>query len=77
VSSFAVTAHQNEGETMKANFMVKVEDAKLSDIQKALKAAGIAVRSIIQVYKEDVKDKNEGEQIEKESNDKENDKKTG
>ena len=38
---------------MNANFMVKVEDAKLPDIQKALKAAGIKVRSIIEVYKED------------------------
>ncbi len=38
---------------MKANFMVKVEDARLPDIQKALKAAGIKVRSIIEVYKED------------------------
>ncbi len=37
---------------MKANFMVKVEDARLPDIQKALKAAGIKVRSIIEVYKE-------------------------
>ena len=37
---------------MNANFMVKVEDAKLPDIQKALKAAGIKVRSIIEVYKE-------------------------
>jgi len=38
---------------MKANFMVKVEDAKLPDIQKALKSAGIKVRSIIEIYKED------------------------
>ncbi len=45
---------------MNANFMVKVEDAKLPDIQKALKAAGIKVRSIIQVYKEE-KEKKEVE----------------
>jgi len=45
---------------MNANFMVKVEDAKLPDIQKALKAAGIKVRSIIEVYKEDVSKKKEG-----------------
>ncbi len=38
---------------MNANFMVKVEDAKLPDIQKALKAAGIKVRSIIEIYKEE------------------------
>jgi len=37
---------------MKNNFMVKVEDAKLPDIQKALKAAGIKVRSIVELYKE-------------------------
>lgn len=40
---------------MNSNFMVKVEDAKLPDIQKALKAAGIKVRSIIEVYKEGAK----------------------
>jgi hypothetical protein len=40
---------------MKANFMVKVEDARLPDIQKALKAAGIKLRSIIEVYKEEDK----------------------
>jgi len=37
---------------MNSNFMVKVEDAKLPDIQKALKAAGIKVRSVVEVYKE-------------------------
>jgi len=37
---------------MKANFMVKVEDAKTLDIQKALQAAGIKVRSIQEVHKE-------------------------
>ncbi|MGW8272276.1 MAG: hypothetical protein ACWGN7_02685 [Thermodesulfovibrionales bacterium] len=37
---------------MNNNFMVKTEDAKLPDIQKALKAAGIKVRSIIELYKE-------------------------
>lgn len=37
---------------MNRNFMVKVTDAKLVDVQKALKAAGIQVRSIIEVYKE-------------------------
>jgi len=38
---------------MNSNFMVKVEDAKLPDVQKALQQAGIKVRSIIEVYKED------------------------
>ncbi len=40
---------------MNNNFMVKVEDAKLPDIQKALQQAGIKVRSIIEVFKEEVK----------------------
>jgi hypothetical protein len=34
---------------------VKVEDAKLPDVQKALQQAGIKVRSIIEVFKEEVK----------------------
>jgi hypothetical protein len=36
-----------------SNFIVKVTDAKLTDIQKALEQAGIKVRSIIEVFKED------------------------
>jgi hypothetical protein len=40
--------------------MVKVEDAKLPDIQKALKAAGIKVRSIIEIFKEEL-GKSEGQ----------------
>jgi len=35
-----------------SNFMVKVTDAKLIDVQKALQAAGIKVRSIIEIFKE-------------------------
>jgi hypothetical protein len=38
-----------------SNFMVKVEDAKLPDVQKALQQAGIKVRSIIEVFKEEIK----------------------
>lgn len=34
------------------NYIVKVTDAKLTDIQKALEHAGIKVRSIIEVFKE-------------------------
>ena len=37
---------------MNINYILKVEDAKLTDIQKALTAAGIKVRSIQEVYKE-------------------------
>jgi len=36
-----------------SNFMVKVVDSKLPDIQKALQQAGIQVRSIIEVFKEE------------------------
>lgn len=35
------------------NFMVKVTDAKLVDVQKALEQSGIKVRSIIEVFKEE------------------------
>jgi hypothetical protein len=35
------------------NFILKVEDSSASDIQKALVAAGIKVRSLIEVYKEE------------------------
>lgn len=37
---------------MNVNYIVKVEDAKMADIQKALKDGGIKVRSIQEVYKE-------------------------
>ena len=38
---------------MNSNFILKVEDAKLPDIQKALQQAGIKVRSILEVFKEE------------------------
>lgn len=37
---------------MKSNYILKVEDAKTVDIQKALQAANIKVASIIEVHKE-------------------------
>jgi hypothetical protein len=37
---------------MNVNYILKVEDAKAVDIQKALKEAGITVRSIQEVHKE-------------------------
>ena len=40
---------------MISNFMLKVEDAKLPDVQKALQQAGIKIRSIIEIFKEEVK----------------------
>ena len=38
-----------------SNYMVKVTDAKLTDVQKALEQAGIKVRSIVEVFKEEEK----------------------
>ncbi len=37
---------------MDVNFILKVQDAKAMDIQKALKAANIAVTSITEIHKE-------------------------
>jgi len=37
---------------VQSNFMLKVEDAKLPDVQKALKGAGIKVKSIVELHKE-------------------------
>ncbi len=37
------------------NYVVKVKDAKLVDVQKALQQAGIQVRSILEVFKEEEK----------------------
>jgi hypothetical protein len=43
--------------------MVKVTDARLIDIQKALQAAGITVRSIIEVFREEEKTQEEKKEI--------------
>jgi hypothetical protein len=40
--------------SVNASYVVKVADAKMSDIQKALDQAGIKVRSIVEVHKEEV-----------------------
>ncbi|MCL5024481.1 MAG: hypothetical protein M1497_14160 [Nitrospirae bacterium] len=37
------------------NYILKVKDAKITDIQKALLQAGIKVRSIQEVHKEEEK----------------------
>jgi len=37
----------------RTNFILKVQDAKLADIQKALKDANINVVSIMEVHKEE------------------------
>ena len=39
---------------MNINYMLKVEGAKAADVQKALKEAGITVRSITELHKEEV-----------------------
>lgn len=44
-----------------SNFILKVTGAKLTDIQKALQEAGIKVRSIIEVYKEETPEEDEKE----------------
>jgi hypothetical protein len=36
-----------------SNFLVKVTDAKMPEVKKALEGAGITVRSIIAVHKEE------------------------
>lgn len=41
------------------NYILKVKDAKLMDVQKALVQAGIQVRSIIEVHKEEEKSEEE------------------
>lgn len=46
---------------MNINYMVKVKDAKLTDVQKALQQAGIQVRSITEVFKEEEKSSQEAQ----------------
>lgn len=40
--------------SVNVSYVVKVTDAKLTEVQKALEQAGIKVRSIIEVHKEEV-----------------------
>ena len=37
----------------KSNYILKVQDAKLADIQKALKDANVTVLSIVEIHKEE------------------------
>lgn len=37
----------------KTNFILKVQDAKLPDVQKALKEANISVISIMEIHREE------------------------
>jgi hypothetical protein len=41
------------------NFMLKVIDARMSDVRKVLKDAGVNVVSIVEVYKEDIPQEDE------------------
>lgn len=41
------------GMATKANFILKVQDAKLADVQKALKDANVNVVSIMEIHKEE------------------------
>ncbi len=41
------------------NYILKVKDAKSGEIQKALQQAGIQVRSILEVFKEEEKGQEE------------------
>ena len=46
--------------TTNNNFLVKVADAKMPQVRKALQEAGIEVRSIILMHKEEVEDEEIG-----------------
>lgn len=49
------------------NYILKVSDAKKTEIKKALSEAGIKVRSITEIYSEDVtEERGRGEDAEKE-----------
>ncbi|NQU08621.1 MAG: hypothetical protein HQ583_08670 [Candidatus Abyssubacteria bacterium] len=43
----------------KHNFMLKVIDARMSDVRKVLKGAGINVVSIIEIHKEEIPEQEE------------------
>ena len=61
----ALSAGINNGGTTVAtnsNFLVKVTDAKMPAVKKALEEAGITVRSIIAVHKEETTDPAENDE---------------
>ena len=39
-----------------SNFLVKVKDARLGDVRKAIVSAGIELRSIAELHKDDIDD---------------------
>jgi uncharacterized protein YaaQ len=57
-------APDNGGYTVatNTNFLVKVEDAKMPAVKKALEEAGITVRSIIALHKEEAGSDNEADE---------------
>jgi hypothetical protein len=50
---------------MNINYILKVQDAKAVDIQKALQAVGIKATSIIEVYKDKIEEAKETKPLEK------------
>ena len=55
MKSYAIKKKRSWRSEMAANnnYIVKVTDAKLTDVQKALEQAGIKVRSIVEIFKEE------------------------
>jgi hypothetical protein len=53
------------GGFMNINYILKVQDAKAVDIQKALQAVGIKATSIIEVYKDKIEEAKETKPLEK------------
>lgn len=45
-----------------SNFLIKVTDAKMPEVKKALEGAGITVRSIIALHKEETGGEEEAEE---------------
>jgi hypothetical protein len=48
-----ISSHGGGTMATKTNFILKVQDAKLADVQKALKDANINVVSIMEIHKEE------------------------
>jgi hypothetical protein len=53
VSSLLESLFRRQVMATKSNFILKVQDAKLADVQKALKDANINVVSILEIHKEE------------------------
>lgn len=52
-----------------ANFLVKVTDATMPQVRKALQGAGIEVRSIILVHKEEIESEGTQDEIQEDKKD--------